>query len=146
MTTTWPSRVSMQSSSNQPARICEARSNAASVFSGAYALAPRWAITPTASCGWPGRSERLRFFCMVAGSLRAIACMGQRVPRHPACLCGLLLGHGLIACPALESPMEPNSPRELLRHQLQTKKLLWRNFLAHTIEGGVFIGGTAFLS
>lgn len=38
------------------------------------------------------------------------------------------------------------SPRHLKRHQLQTRKHFWRNYLAHGIEGGIYMGGMGFLA
>ncbi len=42
--------------------------------------------------------------------------------------------------------MEPLSQRDLLRHELETRKYLVRNYLCHAIEGGLYMGGMAFVA
>lgn len=42
--------------------------------------------------------------------------------------------------------MKSITPRQLRRHQLQMKKLFWRNYVTHSIEGGFFMGGMSFLA
>lgn len=42
--------------------------------------------------------------------------------------------------------MDPVSPRHLQRHRLQVRRHFWRNYLTHSIEGGLFVGGMAFVA
>jgi MFS family permease len=42
--------------------------------------------------------------------------------------------------------VESLSSRALLRHRLQVRKFFWRNYLAHGVEGGLYMAGLVFLS